>query len=72
MPAILIKGVPEKLHRRLKQEAAERHRSMAGHALALIEEGLARTEPVSLPKPVKPRRPLTQALLTRGIKAGRR
>ena len=40
MGDILIKKVPDGLHRRLKEEAAKHHRSMARHALALIEEGL--------------------------------
>lgn len=71
MPAILIKGVPAELHRKLKEEATRHHRSMARHALALIEGGLELADPVSFPTPEKPRRPFNQALLNKAIQDGR-
>ena len=71
MPAILIKGVPAALHRQLKEAAVQHHRSMARHALALIEEGLAGAQDLAFPSPEKPRRPFTQPMLARAIKAGR-
>lgn len=71
MPAILIKEIPAELHRKLKKEAARHHRSMTRHALALIEEGLNHTEEIPFPKPEKPRRPFTQALLAKAIKESR-
>jgi plasmid stability protein len=71
MPAILIKGVPAELHRQLKEDAAQHHRSMARHALALIEEGLAGAQDLAFPHPEKPRRPFTRTVLSRAIKEGR-
>lgn len=40
MPGLLIKKVPPKLQRRLKEMAARHHRSMTREALALLEEAL--------------------------------
>ena len=72
MPDILIKKVPDELHRRLKKDAAMHHRSMARHALAIIEEGLGPPAKLDFPKPVKTAKPLTQAVVSKGIKEGRR
>ena len=71
MPAILLKQVPDELHRRLKEEAARHHRSMTGHALALIEQGLDTSERLALPPPEKPRRRFTQQVVARAIRQGR-
>jgi len=40
MAALVIKNLPQKLHRRLKEEAARNRRSMTQHALALLERAL--------------------------------
>lgn len=72
MPDILIKSLSEGLHRKLKDEAARHHRSMARHALALIEEGLGRSTELNFPEPVKTARPLTQGIISKGIREGRR
>ena len=68
MPDILIKRVPADLHRRLKEDAAKHHRSMARHALALIENSLAESAQIDLPAPIKTAKPLTQAIVSKGIK----
>jgi plasmid stability protein len=57
MPDLLIKNVPDRLRRRLKEDAKKHHRSMSGEALALLEKGLigeghpvpALEEPFQLP-----------------------
>lgn len=72
MPDILIKNLPTELHHRLKEEAAHNHRSMARHALALIEEGLARSAELRFPPPAKTDKPLTQEIVSRGIREGHR
>lgn len=71
MPDILIKKVPADLHRRLKEDAAKHHRSMAHHVLALIENSLEEPAKLDLPAPIKPAKPLTQTILSKGIKEGR-
>ena len=71
MPDILIKKVPDELHRRLKEEASRHHRSMARHALALLEEGLQHVDEVRLPPVAKTAKLLTQAVITRGVRKGR-
>ena len=45
MPGLLIKDVPVELHKKLKESAARHRRSMTQQALALLEDGLRRTEP---------------------------
>ena len=40
MATLTIKNVPEKLHRRLKQSAAEHRRSMNSEAIACLERVL--------------------------------
>ena len=62
MPGLLIKDFPPELHRRLKQEAARHHRSIARQALALLEQALAaRTRDAAdlLPDPLKPVKAVT-------------
>jgi len=71
MPDVLIKNLPETLHRKLKEEAARNHRSMARHALALIEEGLDYSTELRFPEPVKTDKPLTQEIISKGIREGR-
>lgn len=40
MAALVIKNLPENLHRRLKEEAARNRRSMTQHAVLLLEQAL--------------------------------
>ena len=71
MPSLLIKDLTPELHRRLKRAAVIHRRSMAKEALVAMERGLEEVVPRSLPPPVKPTVPLTQAWLTKAIHAGR-
>ncbi len=41
MPGLLIKDFPPELHRKLKEQAAQHHRSMTRQALILLEAGLS-------------------------------
>jgi plasmid stability protein len=40
MAALVIKNLPEKIHRRLKEEATRNRRSMIQHAVLLLEQAL--------------------------------
>ena len=70
MSALLIKNVPEGLHEKLKEAARKHRRSMTQEAIHILETTL---EPKlsNLPEPVQGKAPLTQDLLTKGIKEGR-
>lgn len=45
MPSILLKNLPENLHRSLKARAARNHRSLNKEAIALLEAGVAAPAP---------------------------
>ncbi len=42
MAALVIKDLPDLLHRRLKEEAARNRRSMTQQAIAILEHALAK------------------------------
>jgi plasmid stability protein len=46
MPALVIKDLPVELHRRLKDEAMQHHRSMTQQAIVILEQGLHRARPI--------------------------
>lgn len=72
MPDILLKGVPDSLHRRLKQVAARNRRSMNRQAVVLIEEALKQVDgSVDLPRPLRGRFPLTPKFVDRAKREGR-
>lgn len=71
MASVLIKNLPDVLHRQLKRRAELHHRSLNREVIALIEDAL-RSQPVEeLPAAVKLRKPLTQQMLDRARKEGR-
>ncbi len=53
MSTLLIRDLPEKLHRQLKERAAKHRRSMAKEAIVLLEEALNNEAvlPPDLPHP---------------------
>ena len=76
MPGMLIKEIPEDLHRRLKERAAANRRSLSREVLVMLEEAVA--EPAGPPTldeidrlRVRGARPLTQDLLDRARSSGR-
>lgn len=76
MPGMLIKEVPDELHRRLKQRAAANRRSLSREVLVMLEEAVA--DPAGPPTleevdrlRVTGSRPLTQSLLDSARSAGR-
>ncbi len=70
MSALVIKNIPEALHRRLKEEASKHRRSMTQEVLIILEESLDVIQ-VEFPRPVKGKTQLTQELLIKGIRQGR-
>jgi plasmid stability protein len=55
MPNLLIRDLPEEVHRRLKERAAQNRRSMSQEALLLLEEALGwrMNETLEPPAPFK-------------------
>ena len=68
MPALVIKDLPAEIHRRLKNEASQHHRSMAQQAIVILEQGLHRAR--SLPA-YKGRFPLTNMFIDVAKREGR-
>jgi plasmid stability protein len=76
MPGLLIKDLPDDIHARLKQRAAENRRSLSSEAIILLQEVLAdRAGPPTLEELDKIRirgsKPLTQDLLDDARQTGR-
>ena len=55
MATIIVRDMPEALHRRLKADAVQHHRSMNGEILAMLEREMGAAPAPALPPPVKGR-----------------
>ena len=51
MPGLLIRDLPDDLHRRLRKRAAKNRRSMTKEALVLLEQALRRGDTVDTEPP---------------------
>ena len=72
MPEILIKDLPPKLHQKLKERAAQHHRTVTMEVLAMIEDVLGDEELAKeIPAPFKGRFPLTDQIIERAKAEGR-
>ena len=71
MPAFVIKDLPIEIHRRLKDEATQHHRSMTQQAIVILEQGLRRVQPVPAIKAYKGRFPLTNEFVNSAKREGR-
>ena len=71
MPALVIKDLPVELHRRLKDEAAQHHRSMTQEAIVILEQGLHRARPVPPFKAYRGAFSLTNEFINAAKRAGR-
>lgn len=72
MPGLVIKDLPAKLHRKLKERAARHHRSMTKEVLAMLERALSEEErPQEVPPPFKGRFALTDELIDQARREGR-
>jgi plasmid stability protein len=70
MSSILIKDIPEELHRRLREAATRDHRSLSKEVIALLEGALA-DRPAGLPPPLELAFPLIQEWLDQAVGEGR-
>ncbi len=71
MPALLIKDLPENVHKWLKREAEAHRRSMTQQVIVLFEERMGKFKPVHFPPPFKTRAILTADFIDNAKKAGR-
>jgi plasmid stability protein len=73
MPGLLIRDLPEELHRRLKERAAENRRSMNQEVIVLLEQALAWREQDHevLPKAFRGKFTLDNAWLDEAKRGGR-
>jgi len=60
MASVLIKNLPDTLHKQLKRRAERHHRSLNKEVIALIEAALTMPQEEEWREPAKPREPLTQ------------
>jgi antitoxin FitA len=77
MPGILIKDVPDDLHRQLKARAAANRRSLSSEALTILEQSLdGRAGQASLEQidraRIRGKKPLGQSVIDRARRTGRR
>ena len=68
MAALMIKSIPEDLHKKLKEEARIHHRSMNRHIVAILEEKLGGLGRPGLPAPLKLRKQIKGDWVTRAIR----
>ena len=71
MSALLIKNMPPPLHARLRQRAANHHRSMNREAIAILERELECPTTAELPPPVKSLKPVDHEWIVQVIRDAR-
>ncbi len=74
MPGLLIRELPEELHRKLKERAARNRRSLSKEALVILETVLSDTNTFAgpeLPTPHKGRFLLTDEWIDQAKREGR-
>jgi plasmid stability protein len=71
MPALVIKDLPAVLHRRLKEDAVQHHRSMTQQAIFILEQALHRVRPIGEFTPYRGAFPLTNDFINKAKKEGR-
>jgi hypothetical protein len=73
MPGLVIKDLPENLHRKLKAQAIRHHRSMTKEVLAVLERALNEEDRAQtvVPPPFKGRFSLTDEFIGHARREGR-
>jgi len=71
MPSIIIRDLPEEVHKRLRYRAKRHHRSMTREAVSILERELLATGPVRLPPVLSASRPIPGELIDQAIEEGR-
>lgn len=71
MPTLVVRELPEELHQRLKEYAAQNHRSMSKQVIVILEEMLMERHKRDLPEPVKLAEPITNEFINWAKREGR-
>ncbi|OHB75864.1 MAG: hypothetical protein A2Z34_04935 [Planctomycetes bacterium RBG_16_59_8] len=71
MPSLVIKHLPEEIHRLLKENAAQHHRSMTQEAIVTLENALRKIRPIPDIQPYRGKVPLTDDILREAKNWGR-
>ena len=70
MPSLILRNIPEEVHRRLRERATRHRRSMTKEAVDILERDLLAEEPVRLPPLVRRRSRIPVAEIDRAIDEG--
>lgn len=71
MPSLILRDLPEEVHKRLRDRAQRHHRSMTKEAVSILERELIASDPVELPPVVATSRPIPSNLIDEAIEEGR-
>ena len=71
MPSLMLRDLPEEVHKRLRDRANRHHRSMTKEAVSILERELLKTGPVKLPPVVAGAKPIPTQLIDEAIEEGR-
>ncbi|MFP4302782.1 MAG: FitA-like ribbon-helix-helix domain-containing protein [Spirochaetaceae bacterium] len=71
MPSLILRDLPEEVHKRLGDRAHRHHRSMTKEAVSILERELLNSGPVKLPPVVSGARPIPTQLIDEAIEEGR-
>ncbi len=71
MPSLILRDLPEEVHKRLRDRAQRHHRSMTKEAVSILERELVASDPVKLPPVVATSRPIPSNLIDEAIEEGR-
>ncbi len=73
MASIILRDVPKELKDRLKKQAEMNRRSMAQEALYILEREFRVLPRVEFPfEPIKPLKPISNEMVLKAIRAGRK
>jgi len=71
MPSLILRDLPEEVHKRLRDRAQRHHRSMTKEAVSILERELVAAGPVRLPPVVSAAQQIPADVIDRAIEEGR-
>lgn len=71
MPSLILRNLPEEVHKRLRDRARRNHRSMTKEAVSILEHELVSAGPVKLPSVVHVSQPIPTDVIDQAIEEGR-
>jgi len=71
MPSLILRDLPDEVHKRLRDRAQRHHRSMTKEAVNILERELLAAGPVKLPPVVHAAQAIPADLIDQAIQEGR-